>query len=120
MGQLREWMLQVLRMTTLRKPRKMMMPAHSVDSLMPKKRRKTRLLRLPSGDSASSRQNSLASHWKRRMSTQEPRRRLTPARRLRRDLRKRKIMEKMVYSNKKKDAEAEKLRAKRRKIEKSG
>merc|ERR1712093_384206 len=33
---------------------------------------------------------------------------------------KRKIMEKMVYSNKKKDAEAEKLRAKRRKIEKSG
>merc|ERR1712093_210087 len=88
--QLREWMLQVLRMTTLRKPRKMMMPAHSVDSLMPKKRRKTRLLRLPSGDSASSRQNSLASHWKRRMSTQEPRRRLTPARRLRRDLRKKK------------------------------
>jgi pescadillo protein len=34
--------------------------------------------------------------------------------------RKRKIMEKMVYSNKKKDAEAELLRAKRRKIEKSG
>jgi pescadillo protein len=33
---------------------------------------------------------------------------------------KRKIMEKMVYSNKKKDAEAELLRAKRRKIEKSG
>ncbi|KAN0092256.1 putative Pescadillo like protein [Hyaloscypha variabilis] len=33
---------------------------------------------------------------------------------------KRKIMEKMIYSNKKKDAEAELLRAKRRKIEKSG
>ncbi|KAJ5041638.1 uncharacterized protein L3040_005216 [Drepanopeziza brunnea f. sp. 'multigermtubi'] len=33
---------------------------------------------------------------------------------------KRKIMEKMIYSNKAKDAEAEKLRAKRRKIEKSG
>lgn len=33
---------------------------------------------------------------------------------------KRKILEKMVYSNKKKDAEAETLRAKRRKIEKSG
>ncbi|PBP27610.1 pescadillo [Diplocarpon rosae] len=33
---------------------------------------------------------------------------------------KRKIMEKMVYSNRKKDAEAEKLRSKRRKIEKSG
>lgn len=33
---------------------------------------------------------------------------------------KRKILEKMVYSNKKKDAEAEGLRAKRRKIEKSG
>ncbi|PMD31412.1 putative Pescadillo like protein [Hyaloscypha variabilis F] len=33
---------------------------------------------------------------------------------------KRKIMEKMVYSNKKKDAEAELLRVKRRKIEKSG
>lgn len=33
---------------------------------------------------------------------------------------KRKILEKMVYSNKKKDAEAEQLRAKRRKIEKSG
>jgi pescadillo len=33
---------------------------------------------------------------------------------------KRKILEKMVYSNKKKDSEAETLRAKRRKIEKSG
>lgn len=33
---------------------------------------------------------------------------------------KRKILEKMVYSNKKKDVEAETLRAKRRKIEKSG
>lgn len=33
---------------------------------------------------------------------------------------KRKIMEKMVYSNKKKDAEAEALRAKRRKLEKAG
>jgi pescadillo protein len=33
---------------------------------------------------------------------------------------KRKILEKMVYSNKKKDAEAEGLRAKRRKIEKGG
>ncbi|KAI9743577.1 MAG: mRNA-binding ribosome synthesis protein nop7 [Claussenomyces sp. TS43310] len=33
---------------------------------------------------------------------------------------KRKILEKMVYSNKKKDAEAEMLRAKRRKIEKAG
>jgi pescadillo protein len=33
---------------------------------------------------------------------------------------KRKILEKMVYSNKQKDAEAETLRAKRRKIEKSG
>lgn len=33
---------------------------------------------------------------------------------------KRKILEKMVYSNKQKDAEAEALRAKRRKIEKSG
>ncbi|TVY92047.1 Pescadillo-like protein [Lachnellula willkommii] len=33
---------------------------------------------------------------------------------------KRKILEKMVYSNKKKDGEAEVLRAKRRKIEKSG
>jgi pescadillo protein len=33
---------------------------------------------------------------------------------------KRKILEKMVYSNKKKDAEAERLRAKRRKIEKMG
>jgi len=33
---------------------------------------------------------------------------------------KRKIMEKMVYSNKKKDAEAELLRSKRRKLEKSG
>ncbi|TVY52411.1 Pescadillo-like protein [Lachnellula cervina] len=33
---------------------------------------------------------------------------------------KRKILEKMVYSNKKKDGEAEALRAKRRKIEKSG
>jgi pescadillo protein len=33
---------------------------------------------------------------------------------------KRKILEKMVYSNKKKDAEAEALRAKRRKIENSG
>ncbi|KAH6672258.1 Pescadillo N-terminus-domain-containing protein [Halenospora varia] len=33
---------------------------------------------------------------------------------------KRKILEKMVYSNKKKDAEAETLRAKRRKIEKTG
>jgi len=33
---------------------------------------------------------------------------------------KRKILEKMTYSNKKKDAEAESLRAKRRKIEKSG
>jgi pescadillo protein len=33
---------------------------------------------------------------------------------------KRKILEKMVYSNKKKDAEAEGLRAKRRKIEKAG
>ncbi|RDL31172.1 Pescadillo-like protein [Venustampulla echinocandica] len=33
---------------------------------------------------------------------------------------KRKILEKMVYSNKKKDAEAETLRAKRRKIEKAG
>lgn len=33
---------------------------------------------------------------------------------------KRKILEKMIYSNKQKDAEAETLRAKRRKIEKSG
>ncbi|PQE14002.1 putative Pescadillo -like protein [Rutstroemia sp. NJR-2017a BBW] len=33
---------------------------------------------------------------------------------------KRKILEKMVYSNKKKDAEAEALRSKRRKLEKSG
>ena len=33
---------------------------------------------------------------------------------------KRKILEKMVYSNKKKDSEAEGLRAKRRKLEKSG
>ncbi|KAH8816412.1 Pescadillo N-terminus-domain-containing protein [Xylogone sp. PMI_703] len=33
---------------------------------------------------------------------------------------KRKILEKMIYSNKKKDAEAEALRAKRRKIEKAG
>lgn len=33
---------------------------------------------------------------------------------------KRKILEKMLYSNKKKDAEAERLRAKRRKIEKMG
>lgn len=33
---------------------------------------------------------------------------------------KRKILEKMVYSNKKKDAESETLRAKRRKIEKTG
>ncbi|TAQ90790.1 hypothetical protein B7494_g847 [Chlorociboria aeruginascens] len=33
---------------------------------------------------------------------------------------KRKILEKMVYSNKKKDAEAEGLRAKRRRVEKSG